>query len=175
MLYKLKKGKLKMETLLKFDRVVLTKELNDKIKNIGEVFEIANIMEGSFLLREEKSKVAVGVVSFEDFDHHFVKEEDFKGWTNWAPFIGFDGQNDILYRTNRRKIQVKSIKDGIKSESCCHRKDNFNLYFGIRIAYLRCVNKALGKKADEYAAKLSKINSEVEDNENIIRSMINSL
>ena len=52
-----------METILKFDRVILTKELNDKIKKVGDVFEIANILDNSFLLREAKSRVAVGVVS----------------------------------------------------------------------------------------------------------------
>ena len=71
-----------MNTTLKFDRVVLTKELNDKFKQIGEVFEIANILEDSFLLRSTKTKVAIGVVNFEDFDKHFVHEENFKGWTN---------------------------------------------------------------------------------------------
>lgn len=164
-----------METILKYDRVILTKELNDKIKKVGEVFEIANIFDDSFLLRESKSKIAVGVISFEDFDKHFVKEDEFKGWTDWTPFVGFDGQNDILFRTNRRKIQVKSTKDGVKAESCCCKQDEFNLPFGIRIAYLRCVNKALNKKVEEHRQELEKINLEIAENDNIIKSMIGSL
>lgn len=164
-----------METVLKFDRVVLTKELNDKIKKVGDTFEIANILDNSFLLREAKSKVAVGVVSFDDFEKHFVHEENFKGWTQWVQFAGFDGQNDAYYRTNKRKVQVKFITDKVRAESCCCKDDDFNLYFGVQLAYLRCLNKALLKKAAKYEEELKKIDAEVLDNINIEKKMINSL
>jgi len=165
-----------METVLKFDRVILAKELNEKFKKIGETFEVANILDNAFLLREAKSKVAVGVVTFEDFKKHFVLEEDFKGWTKWAQLIGFDGQTDVLYRTNKKKIQVKFITDKVRAESCCNKKeDEFNLSFGVQIAYLRCLNKALLKKKEKYEEELKKINNEITDNNEIIRKMINSL
>ena len=63
-----------MNTVLKFDRVILIKELNDKIKKVGDVFEIASILDNAFLLREAKSKIAVGTISFDDFEKHFVHE-----------------------------------------------------------------------------------------------------
>ena len=176
MLYK-QERKMKMETTLKFDKVILVKELNDKIKKVGEVFEIANILDGSFLLRDAKTRVAVGVVSLEDFEKHFVHEENFKGWTQWTPLVGFDGQTDVYYRTNRRKTQVKFLTDNVRAESFVNVKagDEFNLYLGIQLAYLRALNKAKSKKASEYEDALKKINIEIVDNERIIKKMIASL
>ena len=164
-----------METVLKFDKVILTKELNDKIKKVGEVFEIANILDNSFLLRDSKTRVAVGVVSFEDFEEHFVKEKDFKGWTQWTPITGFDGQTDAFYRTNRKKTQVKFMSDRTKGESCLNKEDDFNLYLGVQIAYIRCLNKSLLKQKLEYENKLSIINHNIVENKDILKKMINYL
>lgn len=164
-----------METVLKFDKVILIKELDDKIKKVGDAFEIAKVLDNSFLLREAKSKVAVGVISFEDFDKHFVKAEEFKGWTPWTAFTGFDGQTDVCYRTNRRKVQVKFITDKVRAESCCHKCDDFNLFFGVQTAYLRCCNKLLNKKKLELNKTVCDIESEIAENEHILKKMINSL
>lgn len=171
-----------MDTILKFDRVILTKELDDKIKKVGDVFEIANVLDGSFLLREATSKIAVGVISFEDFDKHFVKEGEFKGWTQWTPLVGFDNQNDVFYRTNRRKTQVRFIKDKVRAESCRNKGDDFNLYLGIQIAYLRCCNKLLNKQHQECHDKILELNKnmyniegEIVENEKILKKIINSI
>lgn len=164
-----------METVLKFDKVILTKELNDKIKKVGEVFEIANILDNSFLLRDGKTRIAVGVVSFEDFEKHFVPVSNFKGWTSWMPITGFDGQTDAYYRTNRRKIQVKFLTDKVRAESCCSKDDEFNLSFGLHIAYLRALNKALTNRKAEYEKALKMVDGEIKDNEHIIKKMISSL
>ena len=164
-----------METTLKFDKVVLVKELNDKFKKVGEVFEIANILDNSFLLRDTKTRIAIGVVNFDDFERCFVHKENFKGWTQWAPLTGFDGQTDVLYRTNHKKVQVKFITDKVRGECSCHRDDEFNLFFGVQIAYLRALNKALNKKAAEHVEELKKINREIIDNERIVQKMVNSL
>ena len=164
----MKRKVLKMNTTLKFDRVVLTKELNEKFKQVGEVFEIANILDNSFLLRDSHTRVALGVVSFEDFEKHFVHEENFKGWTPWTQFVGFDGQNDASYRTNGKKVQVRFLTNKVRAEACCCKDDEFNLAFGLRVAYLRCLNKALSEK------KMS-AERELAENENILKKMINSL
>lgn len=171
-----------MNSTLKFDRVVLTKEFNEKFKKAGEVFEIANILDDSFLLRDSKTRVALGVISFEDFEKFFVHEENFKGWTSWTPIVGFDGHSDVYYKTNRRKVQVKFLTDKVRAESCCNKVNDFNLSFGIQLAYLRALNKAWVKRKTEYEAKvceyedkLNAANSEIVDNERIIKSMIHSL
>ena len=164
-----------MESTLKFDRVILTKELNDRFRRVGDVFEIASISNDSFLLRDGKTRVALGVVSFEDFEKCFVKENEFKGWTAWTPLTGFDGQTDALYKTNRKKVIVKFLTDKTKAEACCNKADDFNLFFGVQMAYMRCLNKALLKRKASYEKKLKEINSEIADNNKIIEKMIGSL
>lgn len=166
-----------MKTVLKFDRVILTKELNEKIKKVGDVFEVANVLDNSFLLRDANTKVAVGVISFEDFENYFVHEENFKGWTKWSPIVGFDGQTDAMYRTNRKKVQVEFLTKKVRCESCCNKKaqDEFNLSFGIKLAYLRCLNRVLTKQKNEHEDKIKTIDHEIADNKNIIKRMYDSL
>ena len=171
-----------MNTTLKFDRVILIKELNDKFKRVGDIFEIANILDNSFLLRDAKTKVALGVVSFEDFERCFVHEENHKGWTPWTPMMGFDGQSDIVYKTNRKKVIVKFLTDNVRAESCCCSGDEFNLTFGLHLAYLRCLNKALTKRQIEHLktiaeceTELAKITRDMTDNNRIMKKMLNSL
>ena len=171
-----------METTLKFDRVVLIKELNEKFSKIGEVFEIANILDNSFLLRDSKTRVAIGVVSFEDFEKCFVHEENYKGWTPWIQFNGFDGQNDCFYKTNRKDVEVKFVTDKVRAKSYLHKDNEFSLSFGLNMAYLRCSNKSLKKKKVEYemelariSTELARIDREIADNERTIQKMINSL
>ena len=165
-----------METVLKYDRVILVKEMNGRLKKVGEVYEIANVLDEAFLLRDGRTRDAVGVVNFEDFDKCFVKEKEAKGWTSWTPFIGFDGQNDCLYRTNGKKVQVKMVKDKVKSEASCNKnEDEFKLWFGIQIAYRRCQNKALKKKQVELEKQLDAIKSEIAENNNVITKMVESL
>lgn len=164
-----------MNTVLKFDKVILTKELNEKFKQVGEAFEIANILEDSFLLRSAKTRVAIGVVSFSDFEKHFVHAENFKGWTNWTPLVGFDGQSDAFYRTNRKKVQIKFVTTKDRAECCCCEDDDFNLSFGVQLAYLRCLNKARAKQKERLEAELKMVNHELAENESIIKKMVNSL
>lgn len=164
-----------MNTTLKFDRVVLAKELNDKFKQVGEVFEIANILDNSFLLRDSKTRVALGVVSFKDLENHFVNEENFKGWTSWIPLVGFDGQSDAFYRSNRKKVQVKFVTTKDRAEACCCKGDEFNLGFGIQLAYLRCLNKAIEKQRVELEKKLNMVEHEIAENKTIMKKMVNSL
>ena len=164
-----------METTLKFDKVILIKELNEKFSKIGEVFEVANILDNSFLLRDVKTRVAIGVVSFGDFETCFVHEENYKGWTDWVRFNGFDGQTDCFYKTNRKDVEVKFVTDNVRAKSFLHKDDEFNLSFGLQMAYLRCMNKALEKKKAEHEKELKRINCEIADNNKVIQKMINSL
>lgn len=157
-----------MNTTLKFDRVVLTKELNERFKQVGEVFEVAQIFDSSLLLRDSKTKVALGVVNFQDFENYFVPEDKRKGWTPWTQFVGFEGQNDASYRTNGKKVQVRFLTSKTRAEACCCKDDDFNLAFGLRVAYLRCLNKALAEK------KMA-VERELAENENILKKMINAL
>lgn len=162
---------------LKYDRVILIKELNEKFRKVGEVFEIANILDDSVLLRDSKTRIALGIISFEELEQYFVHEPNHRGWTQWTPLTGFDGQTDAYYRTNRRKTQVRFLTSNIRGESCLNAKcgDEFNLYFGIQLAYLRALNKAHAKKITKYEEELNKANLEIVENNRIMQKMINSL
>lgn len=164
-----------MNTILKYDRVILAKELNERFSKVGDTFEVANVLEDSFLLRDAKTKIAIGVVSFADFERCFVTEENFHGWTRWQKFVGFDSQNDCEYRTNHRKVQVRFLKDNVRGEACLHKNNEFNLAFGLRIAYLRARNKAAMKRKQMHIDALKELNNEIFDNEKAIEQMINSL
>lgn len=164
-----------MDTTLKYEKVVLTKELNEKFKQVGKVFEIASVLDGSFVLRDDETKVALGVVNFADFEKYFVHKKDFNGWTAWTPLIGFNGQNDAFYRTNGRRVQVEFLTNKVRAESCCHREDTFNLSFGIKMAYLRAYNKVMKEHWIKHKEKMDEIHYEISENEAILKSMINSL
>jgi hypothetical protein len=101
--------------------------------------------------------------------------ENIKGWTSWTPIFGFDGQSGAFYRTNGRKTQVKFLTDNVRGESCRNKDDDFNLYIGVQIAYLRCMNKALEKKKAAYEEYLKTIEHDIAENKNVLKKMINSL
>lgn len=162
-------------SVLKYDKVILIKELGEKMKKVGETFEIASVLDDAFLIRDSRTKVALGVIGFEDFDKYFINEENFKGWTKWSPLVGFDGQSDAFYRSNGKKTQVKFLTDKVRGECCCCKDDDFNLSFGIQLAYLRCLNKARIKQRIELEEKLNMVEHEIAENETIIKKMVNSL
>ena len=161
---------------LKYDRVILTKELNEKFCKVGEIFEVANILDdNTFLLRDAKTKLAIGVISYKELGQYFVHELNYKGWSQWTPLVGFDGQSDVFYRSNKKKVQVKFITDKVRAESSRHKEDEFNLYFGIRLAYLRALNKAYSKKKAMLEEELKEIDREMIDNERTMQKMVNAL
>lgn len=167
-----------MESVLKFDRVVLIKELNDKIKKFGEVFEIANVLEDSFVLRETKSRAAVGVISFADFEEHFVHAENFKGWTQWTLLTtDYDEGLTLFYRVkDRHRVQVKSI-NGCIGESSCNIKfgDEFNLYTGLNLAFLRCIKKVYLTKINDYHKQINIYINELKNIEDKIEQICSKI
>ncbi len=96
-------------------------------------------------------------------------------WTNWEPLVNFNGQTDAFYRTNEKKTQVKFLTDKVRAECCCCRDDNFDLSFGIQLAYLRCLNKARERQKAELEEALKFVNHEIAENNTIMKKMVNSL
>lgn len=159
-------------SVVKYDRVILT-EAFGKMEAVGEVYEIASVLENSFVIRDSRTRVALGVITFDEFDKHFKKEDEVTGWTPWTKFAGVDGCA-AFYRTNFRKVEVRF--DGVKSVASCNLvEDEFNLYFGIRLAYGRCVHKLLMKEKNKLEKELKAVNSNLKDNLVLMRKMIISL
>lgn len=165
-----------METIFKYDRYVLVKELGDRFSKVGECFEVANILNGeSFLMRDAITKTAIGVVSFNDFEKHFVRESERKGWTDWQKFVGGYCENNVMYRTNNKKVQVRGLTDKITAEACCCKDDDFNLTRGIMLAYFRYLIKSLAKEKDKLEERLKEINSMIAENETTLKKMLNNM
>ena len=129
-----------MFTIFRNDKVVLIKEF-DKMSTVGQEYEVANITDTAVVLRDVTTKIAVGAICIDDFDKYFTKSLKAKKWTAWTKLIVNDN-SVVFYRTNGIKVQVKSVSNVIAT-ACCNSKDIFNLYVGIRIAYLRMQNKIL--------------------------------
>jgi hypothetical protein len=159
--------------ILRNDKVVLIKEM-DNMRTVGEVFEVANITDTAVVLRNAMSKVAVGAVDINVFDQYFSKPEDIKTWTKWYGLMDTKGNTVAFYRTNHKKVQVRT-PEGIQAEACCNKSDDFNLFFGIQLAYLRCKDKALKNFVTEYDPILKDAKSSMIDNQHLIKKMINSL
>lgn len=158
-------------SVLKYDKVILKKEFKN-LKMVGEVYEVANITDTSIVLRDSKTKVAVGVIDFDDFEEYFGKPSEMREWTAWTMFQS-EGDAVGFYRTNGKKVEVKW--NGFKSAAYCCSLDDFNLFFGIKLAYKRCIIKYLLKLKKEHEAILKVVNGEIKDNEKIIKDMIDIL
>lgn len=96
-------------------------------------------------------------------------------WTKWEPIVGFNGQTDAFYRTNEKKVQVKFLTDKVRAECCCCKGDDFNLSFGIQLAYLRALNKARAKQKADLEEALKSVEHEIAENKTVIKKMVNSL
>ena len=99
-------------------------------------------------------------------------EKKQSSWTEWTEVME-NGIYDAMYKTNFKKVRVKVkfATGNITAESCCHRDDAFDLAFGIRMAYLRCLAKAW--EDSKYNA--IKIDKEIAFINANIKEMIDSL
>lgn len=159
--------------ILRNDKVVLIKEFGN-MRTVGEVFEVANITDTAVVLRNAMSKIAVGAVDINIFDQYFKKPEEIKTWTKWYGLMDNKSNTIAFYRTNGKKVQLRT-PDGIQAEACCNKCDEFNLFFGIQLAMLRCKDKSLKNFVAENEPILKDAKSKMIDNQHLIKRMINSL
>lgn len=161
--------------IFKNDRFVLIKEM-EYFNKVGMIYEVANITDTAVVLRNVKTKVAVGAVNIDDFDKYFVRPETVKSWTKWWGMVDTAGNMIGFYRTNLKKVQVRNL-DGIRAEASCNKRygDEFDLTFGVHLAYARCEDKRLKKLETEYENALKNIQSDKIENRNYIKKMLRTL
>lgn len=163
------------------DRVVFIKDYDNSKLIVGETYEVANITDSSIVLRNVKNKVAVASIAIDEFDQHFKKANEVTGWTRWIPLALRDANITAFYRTNGKKVQVRIGVGGkvgnrsMQGEASCMRDDEFNLMFGLQLAYLRCENKYLNNEKKKYEKKMSQIKESMGHNNVEILNMLNSL
>lgn len=166
-----------MFTIFRNDKVVLIKEF-DEMSTVGQEYEVANITDAAVVLRDTTTKIAVGAICIDDFDKYFAKSLKAKKWTAWTKLIVNDN-SVVFYRTNGVKVQVKSVSNVIGT-ACCNSGDIFNLYIGIRIAYLRMQNKILNTAINKIDMvnnfddwkKLKELKDIIHNNNNTINKII---
>lgn len=159
--------------ILRNDKVVLIKEMGE-LKIVGETFEVANVTETAVVLRDAKNKIAVGAVDIAVFDQYFKKPEEVKGWTSWQRLVDQLGNTIAFYRTNQKKVQVRTT-DNIRAEATCNKCDEFNLAFGIRLAMTRCEIKMLKHIYSEYTQVMERMSGDIKMKEDMVRKMIKSI
>jgi len=144
-------------TVFRGDKVVLTKPFG-KMQNTGNMYEVADFTSTNIILRDYSTKVAACAVSVDDFSNYFDKVENVIGkWTNWHPIIDGLGNVVCFYRTNFKKIEVRiftSDKFYVTAKATCCRNDNFNMGFGIHLAYLRAIKKQCEIEKNKYKSKV---------------------
>lgn len=106
----------------------------------------------------------------------YKKDEKFTGWTEWHELRDPNENIIAFYRTNYRKVQVRLFNgvNKFRGEAFCNRDDNFNLFFGIQLAYMRAMSKFYKDEIEETEGYLKEIKSTMTDNKNSIKRMINN-
>lgn len=167
-----------MNNIYKNDKVVLVKPF-EKMQVVGDVYEVANITDTHVVLRNEKTKIAVGAISISDFEEYFESYSDRKEnskWTSWTSIVNETNNTIAFYRTNFKKTQVR-INNGekcIKGESCCTPTDEFDLFTGVRIAYARALIKALEIDVDNKYCEILEIVDKINDASSLIDKLTDS-
>ena len=171
------------------DRVILTKGIGS-LNTIGQVYEVARMTEDFIVVRDCVSKVAVASIDIEEFGNYFVKEKEVNNWTKWADIADPNGNMIAQYRTNNKKVEVRITNDMlghpdkkvIRSTATCNSEDEFNLAFGVQLAYLRCEQKYLQNEINEYCeiiddsiSQMKNCESRLVENKSIIKKMLSSL
>lgn len=159
--------------IIRNDKVVLIKPM-EALQTVGDTFEVANITETAVVIRNATTKIAVGAVDIKIFDEYFKKPEEVKSWTPWQRLT--DGQGGVIgfYRTNLKKVQVETAQK-VRAEATCNKCDEFNLHFGLSLAWLRAENKTLKRVKTEYENILRNIDGNIRHNENLADQMIKSM
>lgn len=146
-----------MSTIIRNDKVILVKEFG-KLKMIGQTFEVANITDKAVVIRDERTKVAVAAVDIEEFDIYFKKVID--GWSDWTVLVAQNGVTMGWYRTNGKKVQVKT-NNGERAEATCNKTDEFNLYIGVNMAFNRCHKKFLMDMKSRLESELLSVENDI--------------
>lgn len=147
--------------ILRNDEVTLIKEF-ENLKKIGETYEVANITDTKIVIRDRNSKVALAAVEIENFEKYFKKDNEVNGWTDWIGIT--DEMNNLAayYRTNQKRVEVKTVDGKFKGKSSCNKTDMFSLEKGIKLAMARCHKKIAEQEQSEVKQYLKNLTEEID-------------
>jgi len=92
-------------------------------------------------------------------------------WTNWAELINSKGQVVAFYRTNGKKVQVRT-PDNIRAEATCNKCDVFDLFFGVNLACIRLENKVIANSKRYYEEVINNFKNREHENKMKIKQLL---
>lgn len=161
------------------DKVMMIRDM-ERMNLVGEMFKVTGITENSIVLSREIDGIPVCATDIETFDKYFAKPKEANIWSQW--FELYDDSFNVYawYRVRpaKGKVEVK-IRFGnecmIRKTSTCSQDDEFNLEFGIRLAYNRCMKESYKRNAIVMEESMEYYKSLLVDNKNKTNEMIASL
>ena len=141
------------------DKVRLIKPMQCGLNDIGEIFNVDSIHDYTDIVLSNKRTTCF--ISFREYKEYFENVlQTENSWTDWIldeiKFFNYDDgreqKTDCYYRTNGKRVQVKS--GGLRAEACCCKKDQFNLNKGLRLAKMRLMIKWFSNRVETFAKKM---------------------
>ena len=141
------------------DKVRLIKPIQYGMTDIGEIFNVKQIEnQNTIIICNEKKRCFITYKEYEEYFENILKATN--SWTDWIldeiKFFNYDDgreqKTDCYYRTNGKRVQVKS--GGLRAEACCCKKDQFNLNKGLRLAKMRLMVKWFNNRVEAFAKKM---------------------
>lgn len=142
--------------MIKGDRIKLVKKMG-VFDNIGEICEVTDIQEGGVICFKFGG-CHLGCMSYDEYEKYFEKVEipTKRTWSKWClneiRFTDINGKDvrcNYLYRTNGKKVQVRS--GAFKAEATCCQDDEFEIEKGLNLAKKRLVIKWLDNQVKSIA------------------------
>ena len=118
--------------MIKGDKIKLVHKMG-VFDNIGEICEVTDIQEGGVICFKFGG-CHLGCMSYDEYEKYFEKVETpiKRTWSKWylneirfTDINGKDVRCNYLYRTNGKKVQVRS--GSFKAEATCCKDDVFAL------------------------------------------------
>ena len=147
--------------ILRNDEVTLIKAF-ENLKKIGETYEVANITDTKIVIRDRNSKLALAAVDIENFEEYFKKNYVSNGWTDWIGITDEMSNLAAYYRTNQKRVEVKTVDGKFKGKSSCNKTDAFSLDKGVKLAMARCHKKIAEHEQAEVRQYLKNLTEEIE-------------
>ena len=153
--------------MIKGDKIKLVKEFSG-FKEVGTVCTVSTVNPLCFIFSyfTKDGIKQFGFASYNEYVKYFepVIEEDKpetpkRTWSNWRSIMSdkyYDlneirFEMELLYRTNGKKVQVKSINPELRAEASCCKEDKFDVNKGLDLAEKRLIVKLLDYQVKEMA------------------------
>ena len=151
--------------MIKGDKIRLKAKMG-VFDNIGEVCEVIDIKDDGSICFKFGNGKHLGCMSLEEYEKYFELVEEEKEpvkrvWSKWKQsiicfynMVGEYVEQEICYRQNGKRTQVKLGDGSLKASASCCKEDEFNGCLGIELAERRLMAKYIRREVEEYAKSI---------------------